>query len=431
MPTRIEFQIILGIVISGILLRAIVWWLIPLEPVSDFQRYFDVAKHFAESGELSYQGFKYVIQSPIYPVALGVFFDLFGASTFVGKAFNFVLSCALVVASVLIVRSLPLRRWGRFTIVGITALHPGLILYSNVLGTEILSVLLVTVCIGLALRDQRLWWAGLGACLGLLSLNRAQFIPVVFLFCMLRGGGIHLLAKRSLWLLIPFILVLTPWTVRNYAAFGKFVPSSSNGGYVLFVNNNDFNTTGSWIPLSAIQIPEGEKALFDPDGDGSLFDVSPESDKIMRWTTHDDEVAMKLALKWIKANPSLFMNLAWKRIVNTFNPGALLNWPLHDYPGNRTLELVLATLDIALFGLSVVAIGVICLRRRVVQGVALSSMLILLAGLGAIAVFEGQGRYLLPLVPAASFLVSIAFFGAKPETLRVRTHKVVGAAAGL
>ena len=51
---------------------------------------------------------------------------------------------------------------------------------------------------------------------------------------------------------LGFLLVLGPWTLRNAVLFGQFVPVSANSGYVLMVNNNDANAHGGWMPLKDV-----------------------------------------------------------------------------------------------------------------------------------------------------------------------------------
>ena len=82
--------------------------------------------------------------------------------------------------------------------------------------------------------------------------------------------------------------------------FDRFI-YSTNGGYVIYVNNNPF-ATGSWSDPFSYPNSPFTQYLFDD---------------------HFDEVAIndvgkKLAIDWICKNPGQFLSLASKRIFNSY-----------------------------------------------------------------------------------------------------------------
>ena len=95
----------------------------------------------------------------------------------------------------------------------------------------------------LAIRERRtlLEWAGYGALWAIGALINASFLSVFpFLFVWLawetrkqpsRGRSIAIA-------LVVFGLGITPWTVRNYQAFGKLIPLRNNAGIMLWHGNN-------------------------------------------------------------------------------------------------------------------------------------------------------------------------------------------------
>jgi 4-amino-4-deoxy-L-arabinose transferase-like glycosyltransferase len=90
---------------------------------------------------------------------------------------------------------------------------------------------------------RRSTWAWLlpGALLGATALTRPEYlmfagiIGLVVLVKMARDRGIRL-GVASLALFVgAFVLVLAPWTVRNFVVLDKFVPVTTGGGKALFV----------------------------------------------------------------------------------------------------------------------------------------------------------------------------------------------------
>jgi len=80
-------------------------------------------------------------------------------------------------------------------------------------------------------------WFTLGIFAGLLLLLQPSLLPVVLVY----GGWLAWSKARSPRVLIAIaglLLVLTPWTVRNYLTFGRFIPFRDNFGLELWLGNH-------------------------------------------------------------------------------------------------------------------------------------------------------------------------------------------------
>jgi hypothetical protein len=104
---------------------------------------------------------------------------------------------------------------------------------------EPLVALLSAVLLLIAARADRtrgtLTALACGAVAALLILARAPFLPVVFglgLWLAARAGGERL--KVAGLYAIGFLLVYTPWPVRNRVVEGEFIPFTTEGGKILF-----------------------------------------------------------------------------------------------------------------------------------------------------------------------------------------------------
>lgn len=85
------------------------------------------------------------------------------------------------------------------------------------------------------------WWTGAGVASGLTALTRAEALVVpllVFPAVLLSARGERRRVIRGLAVAVSaFVLVLTPWTVRNHVRVGGFVPVQSIGGRNLLVGS--------------------------------------------------------------------------------------------------------------------------------------------------------------------------------------------------
>ncbi len=180
------------------------------------------------------------IMSPLYPWLLSLVFRLFGiyslTSAFVILSINSLLStltCIPVYFSAkysLGVRAAKICAWA-------WALYPFAIYFSAGRVWEYsLTSLLFTTCFCIAQRihrsAKRLAWIGFGALYGVTAHSNASVmstLPFLLGFALWQA---HKAGKR--WALngaltmLTFFLVLTPWTIRNYRAFGMIVPVRDN-----------------------------------------------------------------------------------------------------------------------------------------------------------------------------------------------------------
>lgn len=144
---------------------------------------------------------------------------------------------------------------------GLAAVYGYFIYYNVALMTETFFIVLVLLTLYMSIEIKEnpkpIRWLGLGLALGLAALLRQTiliFIPflLLWLFWELRNRGV-----RWWYFAVPvvvIILMITPWTLRNYQVFGKFLLLNSNAGYALFASNNpklgtDWRNDAVVVPL--------------------------------------------------------------------------------------------------------------------------------------------------------------------------------------
>jgi hypothetical protein len=183
--------------------------------------------------------FRLIFYPPAYPYFVGATYALFGSLTAV-KICQAVLSAALVPA----VGFLGVRVFGRPAAIAAAAIatfYPELVWFSVHFWSETLFMVL-------------LWWAierlvaadeaGTGAALaagllwGLATLTRETtlyFTPIGALWLAWRDGRKGV--PRAATFLVAATLVVAPWTARNWAVYGAFVPVSTSGALNLWQGN--------------------------------------------------------------------------------------------------------------------------------------------------------------------------------------------------
>jgi Dolichyl-phosphate-mannose-protein mannosyltransferase len=169
-------------------------------------------------------------------------------------------------------------------------------LWENSLATLLLTVALL-VLPGLASSRRTLSWCLFGALAGVAGLTNTTLLAVIPLFwvwlwvaCKRRGQvcGQRLLASVSI-----FVLILVPWTIRNYTVFHRLLSVRDNFGLELWLGNH-----------------EGVSHRFDSD-----FPILDPTEYNRLGEIRFMEEKRQIALTFIGRNPAEFFRLSANRIV--------------------------------------------------------------------------------------------------------------------
>jgi 4-amino-4-deoxy-L-arabinose transferase-like glycosyltransferase len=146
---------------------------------------------------------------------------------------------------------------------GLAAVYGYFIYYNAALMTETFFIVLVllTLYLAIEIRDKPdlTGWVGLGFSLGLAGLLRQTvllFTPFLLLWLLLelKGRGV-----RWWYFAIPVVIILlliTPWTFRNYRVYRAFLLLNSNAGYALYASNNPNLGTDWRNDVVVVPVPE-------------------------------------------------------------------------------------------------------------------------------------------------------------------------------
>ncbi len=419
---------VIGGVIAIIILSAIlkVWWInnIPLTPLYDFETFYKVAVNLYNGEGFTLNGYPWAFQSYGYPLMLSIFFRLVNScSIFTAKVFNVICSTLTLPFIFLIFNKVFNKKSVVWLCFCFFAFLPNNLIYNNVLGSEVLSVLLfsIIICMNLYMSEKYKVWNFIiqGFLIGILSLVKPFFMayPVVLIFVyFIKTKEWKRTAITGVCLITGFICVMIPSTVKNYKAFGKAFMISYNGGYTLYINNNSENVRGTW--MNAFKVPATEEFKQELRDVGFEYDVDHITEKTQNLrNAYSGDIFKKEAIKWIIHHPSEFIALGCLRIVNVFFDGAsdVQLWGFENLGQmtimqNRLFKVFMGVADSIIYVISASFIFVLFLniKRIFSKKAEFSLLLVVWSTLFFYAVYfviEGQARYNFPTL----FMLFICF----------------------
>lgn len=283
----------------------------------------------------------------------------------------------------------------------IIATYPILLLYPLGLGTENLFfvLLLASFLSLLSLMEKPTAFRFLfsGALLALTALTRSVILPFVFgAFCLL----FYLHRQRALLFALSFLLIVTPWIVRNSILHGKLTGIETSLGYNLYLG-------------------------YHPKGNGS-FVFGPSLDLLTILDDAErDRLGTQKAIEFIRAQPERFIPLAVNRLGFFFGleKRVLMYFYSNNLLGYIPLPLLLTISAILLLPFVVIslsaALGLSFLRWN--PQTALLVILLICYVLPHVFILS-EDRFHLALVPYLAILAARAWvsdFGA----LSARWHE--------
>jgi 4-amino-4-deoxy-L-arabinose transferase-like glycosyltransferase len=224
---------------------------------SDPVFYYYSAAHVADGGGYiqPLTGADTAYWPPGYTFLLTGLFKVFGAHVSIAWGVNIVLGALTCVALYYLGRLVAGWRTG-VTAGLLLALFPGHVFFSSLVLSEVTFTFLVVVALllaALAIRrgDGRARWLLLllGVTIGAAALVRGQglfLLPLAALFWWLQSDWRRALRSTAL-AAVAAVVVIAPWTVRNYFVMDSFIPISTNIGGNLYVGNFD-GATGHMVP---------------------------------------------------------------------------------------------------------------------------------------------------------------------------------------
>lgn len=263
---------------------------------------------------------------------------------------------------------------------GISVFYPPFIMSTKLLLTELVFTFLLVLVILYLLKIQeephlrRCIILGLLLGIALLTKSVMIFFPffIVPLFIYLKKNYLDKL-KRFIVLMSFFVLSISPWIIRNYNIYHRFVPGSAHSGLGLY---SSYRPAGGIFGMNA--------AADDP--------VVIEANKISSPVARSDFL-IKKTLEFIADNPSKVLLLEFKKILYFWAP---FDW---EIVGGRWFNFVYAAM------LPFVALGFIMAFKQF--GINHPILLPIIYFQIMTLIFYGSPRFRLPVEPYLFILAAV------------------------
>ncbi|MDD4496070.1 MAG: glycosyltransferase family 39 protein [Eubacteriales bacterium] len=342
--------------------------------------------------------------APLYPLFIAGVFGLFGRSLIYVYIVQSLLGTANTFLIYIIGKNAFDKRIGLIS-AALSLLYWPLQLYSGILLSETLFIFLIMLGVYCSLKaldsGKLVFFAAAGASFALATLTRSismlliGVIPVVYLIY--RRDKLNVFLRNALAFVISFIIVMSPWTIRNYILFDEFIPVDALGGLNLYVGNNE-RSNGFYINLTKQDLEEGIRKYTKAGQQNQEVEVN-------------DKTLKEATFTYILQNPGRFIRLTIWRIVLFINLDFRdVDWVLQEYMREHAifhyafLRMLVYISDIIFFLLGMFGFGELLKIKKCLILAGFIAYFALLTSLFYIA-----ERYRLPIMPflsiAAAFKV--------------------------
>ena len=371
-------------------------------PDSDPDWYDTVARNLASGrGFVLDSGEETAFWPPGYALALSSVYVLFGSGLTIAKLFNALLGALTVLPTY----GIGSRVFGRRTgLIGalLLALYPGHIFWTPILFSEIMFTLLFSSSVWLLLVvspgsswRRPLPLLGLGLAIGAATLVRAQasvLLLVALAYWLLAAGDWRgQLPKFGVAFLAAAAVVL-PWTVRNVVTLQSPVVLSANVGYNLYIGHSE-------PAQGRFRFPEELWAEF-----GEPGVLTKEKELALNST------GFRRALEFVADHPEQELSLTARKVYWLFHSDSdSLLW-IESFGRTliepQTRERMVTLVDAYYYGMLALALVGVPLwaswrdRRRLLL------LLVLVPWFAVHAVFFGEPRFHIPVLPIMVLLAA-------------------------
>jgi len=261
----------------------------------------DYAQNLAKSRMFSRNGTEpTAFHPPLYPLLLGVLVML-GGGIITARLINFL---ALFITLLILFFWLEKRHSGLAPVFSLilTLAYPVLFYTASTLYPQTIGALFLVLTIALYWQEPSRMrngiLAGIAMGLAVLTIPTLFFVPFFILLFSLVFCRSTL--RKAIILIVLTFVVMSPWIIRNYLVFHRFIPLSTNSGLNFLIGNNPEATPNSGVNVNIQSIHEEVVRQGLNEFDANRYYVEK-------------------ALSFIRENPTHYIGLYILKVLNYFN----------------------------------------------------------------------------------------------------------------
>ncbi|MCL5256407.1 MAG: glycosyltransferase family 39 protein [Chloroflexi bacterium] len=273
-----RYRWLLAIIAVGLFLRVgMAMYLAGRDFVSDESEYFGAALSLAQGRGFSFFDSGPWLRPPVYIVFLAIPIKLWGPQVTPILAIQHGISVLTIVLFYLIGKELFNRRVGLFTAAACAVYLPFAI-FPNLVLTETLFLAFFAAGVLLLLKSRSanrryLLVGAAGALMSMATLTKGSliaFVPFVAIWLFFSTSGRRQRLAAAGVFLAMFVVLLLPWTARNFLAYHAFIPVETTGAVNLWLASHQGPSSDIYSALSqATSIPERQSLAYS----GALHDI--------------------------------------------------------------------------------------------------------------------------------------------------------------
>ncbi len=317
--------------IIALLVRLIFLILAPDRPINlyDTPSWDAVATNLlASRGFIDANGQPTSTRPPLYPIFLAIIYFIFGKNFFVVTVVQAIVGSATVIFIYLIAKEIFNNEKLAILAAYACAIWPALVVYCGIIASEILFIFLSCIFIYILIKAKtNTDYILAGVFLGLSNLTRSTYslYPIFLLIFVLLFKKENV--SKVLIMFLFSILLVVPWTVRNYFAFKRFLFINTNAGELFW--------SGTYLPWDGI---------CKHNRDENFYRLFPEENPVDR-----DNKMFKEGIKNIISNPLGCLKLTVKKFFRFWFKPVGQELVSKKYPSLGFLMYIVQVLLVLLF----------------------------------------------------------------------------------
>lgn len=301
LSARLQKKLIAVLFVFSVIVKLLLLAIIPAPELDDSAQINLSAAHLLMDGKgFSDPSFP-VYNPPLYPIFIATCLSLFGdnqASVKIAQIFVDSLTMIMIYCMMKEIFDVETALLSA----GLFSLYPFSTYLTISLASEPFFTFLLTGFVlssVYAVRSTKWWhYCVTGILLGLATLTRGatQFVPLMYpvMLILLRKRGVGTIVCYAV-LCLSFVLVILPWTVRNYLVLDDFIPIATSGGIVVLMGSSE-----------EFLIIDGKPAMFQRH-------VPPVGGKPSQNDKFYTRVGLKIHMAHLQTDPLGFMTFMIKK----------------------------------------------------------------------------------------------------------------------